>query len=108
MTKSFETVAKDRVIVLPDDVSASAHCVVTVLDDGLETLNEQSQMQISDAKQLRMSELLDKNRDGTLSEAEQRELDMLAEEFDRATLTKGRALAVLGQIRANDPGASDR
>jgi hypothetical protein len=100
MPKSFETVAKDRVILLPDDVPASAHCVVTVLDDGLESLHEQSQLQISDTKQLRMSELLDKNRDVTLTEEELRELDLLAVEFDRATLTKGRALAVLAQIRA--------
>jgi hypothetical protein len=108
MLKSFETIAKDRVILLPDDVPASAHCLVTVLDDGLESLREQSQMRISDTTQQRMSELLDKNRDGMLTQEEQHELDLLAEEFDRATLSKGRALAVLGQIRANVSGAPDR
>ncbi|MEX2139367.1 MAG: hypothetical protein WD894_08905 [Pirellulales bacterium] len=104
MAKTFETVAKDRVIRLPDDVSASAHCVVTVLDDGLDSLREQSQSQIPDAKQQRMSELLRKNRDGTLTQEEQRELDVLAEEFDRATLAKGRALAILGQLQTNASG----
>jgi hypothetical protein len=108
MAKSFETVAKDRVILLPDDVPASAHCVVTVLDDGLESLREQSQSQIPDAEQQRMSELLQKNRDGALTLEEHGELDVLAEAFDRATLTKGRALAILAQMRANGTGAQDR
>jgi hypothetical protein len=101
MGKTFETIAKDRMILLPDDVPASAHCVVTVLDDGLELWREQSQLEIPAANQQRMSELLHKNREGELTETERRELDVLAEEFDRATLTKGLALAILGQIQAN-------
>jgi hypothetical protein len=108
MIKSFETVAKDRVIVLPDDVPAWAHCVVTVLDDDLESLREQSRLEIPVTKQQRMSELLDRNRDETLTQDEQQELDGLAAEFDRATLAKGRALAILAQIRANGSEASDR
>ena len=108
MAKTFEAVAKDRVIRLPDYVSASAHCVVTVLDDGLESLREQSQIEIPEAKQQRMSELLHKNRDGNLTHEEAGELDVLAEEFDRVTLTKGRAMAILGQMRANGSGAPDR
>ena len=105
MAKVFETVAKDRMILLPDDVPSSAHCVVTVLDDGLDSLREQSQTQIPAAKQQRMSELLQKNREAQLTEGELQELDLLAEEFDRVTLTKGRALAVLAQIRGTSPGS---
>jgi hypothetical protein len=104
MAKIFETVAKDRVILLPDDVPSSAHCVVTVLDDGLDSLREQARIEIPQPKQQRMSDLLQKNREATLTQEEQRELDVLAEEFDRATLTKGRALAVLAQLRASSPG----
>ena len=88
-------------ILLPDDFPSSAHCVVTVLDDGLDSLREQSQIEIPAVKQQRMSELLQKNREATLTEGERHELDTLAEEFDRVTLTKGRALAILSQSRAN-------
>lgn len=91
-------------IVLPEDVPASAHCVVTVLDNGLEALEAQSKFEIPAVKQQRMSELLKKNREADLTNAEQYELDVLAEEFDRATLTKGRALAVLAQLRTNSSG----
>jgi hypothetical protein len=105
MAKVFETVAKDRVILLPDDAPSSAHCVVTILDDGLESLRAESRIEIPAVKQQRMSELLQKNREATLTEEEQHELDLLAEEFDRATLTKGRAMAVLAQLRPNSPGA---
>jgi hypothetical protein len=105
MGKTFETVAKDRVIFLPDDVPASAHCVVTVLDDGLESLREQSRLAIPESKQERMGELLRKNRDAELTSAEQHELDVLAEEFERVTLTKGRALAILAQMQEHSSGA---
>ena len=48
-----------------------------------------------------MSELLWKNREGTLAPEEHKELDALAEEFDTATLTKGRALAALAHLNGN-------
>jgi hypothetical protein len=101
MGKTFETVAKDRVILLPDDVPASAHCVVTVLDDGLESLHEQARLEIPESKQRRMTALLHKNREGMLTTEEKQELDLLAEEFERATLIKGRAVAILGQMLAS-------
>lgn len=78
MTRIFETVAKDRMILLPEDAPASAHCVVTILDDGLDSLRDQSQIEIPSEKQQRMSELLQKNREETLTQEEQRELDALA------------------------------
>ena len=48
-----------------------------------------------------MSELLMKNRDGALTPEEREELDALSEEFDTATLTKGRALAALAHLSDN-------
>jgi hypothetical protein len=48
-----------------------------------------------------MSELLLKNREGTLTPDESNELDSLAEEFDTATLAKGSALAALAQLNGN-------
>jgi hypothetical protein len=94
----FETIAQDGVIRLPVDAPATAHCVVTNLDGDLNTLREQSQLELPASAQQRMSELLSKNREGTLSVEERQELDVLAEEFDAATLAKGRALACLNRL----------
>ena len=47
-----------------------------------------------------MHELLVKNREGQLSEQERIELDVLAREFDTATLAKGRALSILAQLES--------
>jgi hypothetical protein len=89
------------VIRLPVDVPSTAHCVVTILDADLATLREQSQLVLPEAKQQRMSELLIRNREGTLTPDESKELDSLAEEFDTATLAKGSALAALAQLNGN-------
>jgi hypothetical protein len=101
MLRVFETVAEGGVIRLPTDVPSTAHCVVTVLDGDLDTLRKQSKMMLSDEKQRRISELLSKNRAGTLTLNETTELDALAEEFDAATLAKGQALAALAQLNGD-------
>jgi hypothetical protein len=101
MIKVFEAVAQGGVIHLPNDVSSSAHCVVTILDDDLDTLREQSQLELPEQVQRRMSELLSKNREGGLTDDEHKELDTLSEEFDAATLAKGRALAALAHLGGN-------
>jgi hypothetical protein len=101
MIRVFETVAEDGVIRLPVDVPSTAHCVVTILDADLDTLREQSQLALPEAKQQRMCELLLRNREGTLTPDESKELDSLAVEFDTATLAKGSALAALAQLNGN-------
>jgi hypothetical protein len=98
MIKVFETVAEGGVIRLPGDAPATAHCVVTILDGGLDSLRAQSRMEVPQVTQGRMSDLLLKNREGILSAEERLELDLLAEEFDAATLAKGRALAALAGL----------
>jgi hypothetical protein len=98
MLKVFEAVAEGGVIRLPMDAPASAHCVVAILDGGLDTLREQSRMELPQSTQGRLSELLSKNREGTLTAEERRELDLLGEEFDAATLARGRALAALANL----------
>ena len=98
MIKVFETVAQGGVIRLPVDAPATAHCVVTILDDDLNALREQSQLELPEATQRRMSELLLKNKEGPLNDNERKELDTLSEEFDAATLSKGRALAALAHL----------
>jgi hypothetical protein len=55
-----------------------------------------------------MSELLQKNRDGELTEQEQVELDALGREFDAATLRKGRALSILAQLDCSSQLANRR
>jgi hypothetical protein len=98
MVRVFETVAQDGVIRLPGDVPSTAHCVVAIIGDDLDVLREQSQLELPEAAQRRMSELLLKNREGSLAPDESMELDALAAQFDTATLTKGRALAALAQL----------
>jgi hypothetical protein len=101
MIKVFETVAQGGVIRLPVDAPSTARCVVTILDDDLDTLREQSRLELPPAMQQRMSELLLKNREGALADDEREELDALSEQFDAATLTKGRALAALAHLSDN-------
>ncbi len=98
MIKVFETVARDGVIRLPVDAPATAHCVVTILDDDLNALRDESRLELPEATQRRMSELLHKNKAGTLNDNERKELDALSEEYDAATLSKGRALAALAHL----------
>ena len=101
MIRVFEAVAEGGVIRLPVDVPSAAHCVVTVLEGDLGTLREQSQRELPEATQRRMSELLEKNREGTLTADESKELDSLAKEFDTATLAKGSALAALAHLNGD-------
>lgn len=98
MTKVFEALAKDGIIVLPQDVPSPARCLVAILDQDIEALRQEAAITIPQPKQQRMSELLLKNREGQLSEQERAELDVLAQEFDAATLAKGRALSILAQL----------
>ncbi len=98
MTKLFEAFARDGVIVLPERIPQPARCLVAVLDDNLEALRADADFTIPEATQQRMSDLLEKNRDQSLTVAEQCELDALAVEFDAATLRKGRALSLFGQL----------
>jgi hypothetical protein len=99
--KVFDAVAQGGVIRLPIDVPPAAHCVVTILDDDLDALREQSRLELPERTQRRMSELLQKNRESALTPEERAELDALGEEFETATLTKGRALAALAHLDAN-------
>lgn len=99
MTKIFEAVAHNGVIVLPQDIPESARCMVTVLEEDLDALRQQAEMKVPGPKQQRMSDLLLKNRDEKLSEEEEAELDSLSAEYEAITLEKGRALSLLEQLR---------
>ena len=101
MLKSFEAIAENGVIRLPADVPSAAHCVVTILDDDLAALREQAEFMLPESTQQRMNELLVKNREGQLAPEESQKLDALAEEFDKATLAKGRALVALAHLNGD-------
>ena len=98
MTKLFEVLAKDGVIILPPDVPSPARCLVAIIDDDLDELRAEAAFTIAETSQRRMSELLRKNREGELTRQERIELDELGREFDAATLRKGRALSILAQL----------
>ena len=98
MTRLFEAFAKDGVIVLPDPVPSRTRCLVAIMDDDFDRLRAEAALTIPEVSQRRMSDLLQKNRDGQLTEQERVELDALGREFDAATLRKGRALSILAQL----------
>lgn len=100
MTKLFEAVARDGVIVLPEDVPSPSRCLVAIMDDDFDRLREEAALTIPESSQQRMGELLQKNRDGELTEQERVELDALGRDFDSATLRKGRALSILAQLES--------
>ena len=103
MTKLFEAVAKDGIIVLPRDVPSPTRCLVAILDDDFNKLRAEAALTIPEPSQRRMSELLQKNRDGELTGQERFELDGLGREFDAATLRKGRAMGILAQLDSISP-----
>ena len=98
MTKLFEAVARDGIIVLPEGVPSPTRCLVAIMDDDFDRLRDEATLTIPELNQRRMSELLQKNRDSELTEQERAELDALGREFDAATLRKGRALSILAQL----------
>lgn len=100
MTKVFEAVAKDGLIVLPAGVPSPSRCLVALLDEDFDRLREDAALTLPEASQRRMSELLQKNRGGELTQQERGELDALGCEFDTATLKKGRALSILAQLES--------
>ena len=103
MTRFFEAFTKDGVIVLPEHVPSSTRCLVAILDEDLDELRAEAELVIPEPSQRRMSDLLQKNRDGELTERERVELDVLGREFDAATLRKGRALSILAQMDSVSP-----
>lgn len=100
MSHVFEAIAKDGVIVLPDGIPSTTRCLVAIFDDGLDELRQQAALILPESLQARMSELLDKNRHGELTNEQREELDALGLEFDAASLKKARAIAILSQLES--------
>ncbi len=98
MSILFEAVVRDGVIVLPTDAPSPARCLVAIVDDNVDQLRQEAKNTIPEPQQQRMGELLRKNQDGQLTDAEQAELDDLGRVFDMLTLRRGRALSILAQL----------
>ena len=104
MTRVFEAVAKNGIIVLPSDVPSPSRCLVAIVDEDFEQLRSDAELSLPELSQQRMADLLQRNRDGLLTAAERAELDELGREFDSATLKRGRALSILAQLEAGTGG----
>jgi hypothetical protein len=98
MPRVIETVAQGRLIVLPEDVPATARCMVTILEDDIEALRGQAAFSISETEQPRMSKLLLKSREAGLTSEEEAELNAFSAECETTSLAKMQALRILTQL----------
>jgi hypothetical protein len=78
--------------ILPDDVQAELDALKYLSDDALWTIARE---QMPDAVQSRAHDLMNRNSQGTLSEAERSELDALVDRADRLMVRKAEAAALL-------------
>jgi hypothetical protein len=78
--------------ILPDDVQAELDALKYLSDDALWTIARE---QMPDVVQSRAHDLMNRNSQGTLSEAERSELDALVERADRLMVRKAEAAALL-------------
>lgn len=74
--------------LLPPDMQAELDALKSLSDDALWTIARE---QLPKAAQTRAHELMDRNNHGTLTDAEQEELDLLVERADRVMLRKAEA-----------------
>ena len=56
------------------------HCLITILDEGLDELRQISEAMLEDSKQERLSRLLEENKIKKLTKKNERELDSLLAE----------------------------
>jgi hypothetical protein len=78
--------------LLPDDVQAELDALKYLSDDALWTIARE---QMPDVVQSRAHDLMNRNSQGTLSEAERSELETLVERADRLMVRKAEAAALL-------------
>lgn len=93
---------------LPDDETAELKAMAYLSDDALFGMMRE---QMQRTKQERMSVLMDKNSDGTISEADYQELSALVEDGQRLMLRKAQAMSILMDrgyaVRLDDMKALD-
>ena len=77
---------------IPDDEQAELKAMTYLSDDALFSMMRE---QMQQAKQARMSTLMDKNSRGTITDVEHTELTKLVEDGQRLTLRKATAMNIL-------------
>lgn len=82
----------------PLPLEGLSHCLITIFDEDVEALHRLSQEKIDDAKQARLSLLLEMNKAGKLSEEQERDLDAILTEVYQLTAKRARAARLLEQF----------
>lgn len=88
----LEESLSDSRSALPADERDELNALAYLSDDALRTIARE---QMSSLKQARMSELMDKNSDGSITPAEYTELEQLVEQGQRLMLRKAEAMKYL-------------
>lgn len=82
----------DSMLEIPLDEQVELKAMTYLSDDALFSMMRE---QMQHAKQLRMSALMDKNNNGTISDEEHAELVTLVDDGQRLTLRKATAMSIL-------------
>jgi len=82
----------------PLHFNGQARCLITIFDENLEELRRFSQAKIDDAKQARLSLLLQINKESKLSEEQERDLDAILTEVHQLAAKRARAVRLLEQL----------
>jgi hypothetical protein len=83
----------------PLNFEGPLRCVITVFDEDLEELRRLSQVMFEDAKQARLSALLQLNKIASLSNEQEHEIDALLTEVHQLAAKRARAVRVLEQLK---------
>jgi hypothetical protein len=83
----------------PINFEKQVRCLITVFDEDLEELRRSSQAMLEEARQARLSLLLQINKDGTLSEEQEHELDTILTEVHQLAARRARAARLLEQLQ---------
>ncbi len=84
---------------MPLEVSDNTRCLVTVLEQDLQSIRADSRARLERPKQRRLRWLLKENKRRRLNAAEERELDRLLADVHELMARKAEAALVLDQFR---------
>lgn len=108
LAQGLEAAFSEPLPSLPPDEQAELNALTHLSDDALWTIARE---QMPEAKQNRLQTLMDKNTQGSLSEAEKVEFDALVDQGQRLMLRKGQAAALLTErgyrVTAKDMTSQD-
>lgn len=85
----------------PLDFEGQRRCFITIFDEDLDELRRRSQAMLADAKQDRLSELLQLNKSITLSNEQEKELNGLLAEVYEMAAERARAARILDMMQSS-------